>query len=257
MSLTYWIEDFRQRRACRRMLRQMPPAHEHLSAEETVAFLFSEAAMPINAWQIQSEFLELARIVEARRPRTLLEIGTADGGTLFAHARLAAEDALLVSIDLPRGNYGGGYPAWRAPVYHSFAGPNQKIVLLREDSHDPRTERQLEQLLDGRRFDYCFIDGDHSFEGARQDFELCRRLVAPDGIIAFHDIAEAPNRGYTEERPDSGWGVHDVWKRVREEYRHAEFIADPQQEGYGIGVLFMPSAHTTVGTGGPGAPGRS
>jgi len=34
---------------------------------------------------------------------------------------------------------------------------------------------------------FVFIDGDHSFEGCRRDFETVREWVAPNGIIAFHD----------------------------------------------------------------------
>ena len=33
-----------------------------------------------------------------------------------------------------------------------------------------------------------FIDGDHSYEGCRRDFELWSPFVVPGGIIAFHDV---------------------------------------------------------------------
>lgn len=33
-----------------------------------------------------------------------------------------------------------------------------------------------------------FIDGDHSYEVSKQDFELWSPYVVPDGLIAFHDI---------------------------------------------------------------------
>jgi len=41
--------------------------------------------------------------------------------------------------------------------------------------------------------DLLFIDGDHSYEGCRLDFEMYRDLVAPDGLIVFHDICMFPD----------------------------------------------------------------
>jgi predicted O-methyltransferase YrrM len=201
------------------------------SPEEVVNLLFSDLATVIQPWQYQEEFLSLARLVAGRRPRTVLEIGTADGGTLFAHARLAADDAIIISIDLPEGPFGGGYPRWRAPLYESFALPGQQIELLRLDSHAPTTVDRLMSALDGRRIDYAFIDGDHSYEGVRKDFELCLRFASDDAVIAFHDIVEHP--------VETGCEVHVFWREIREKYAHVEYIRDPDQDCYGIGVLFL------------------
>ena len=35
--------------------------------------------------------------------------------------------------------------------------------------------------------DLVFIDGDHSYEGCREDWEMWRDHVAPGGFAAFHD----------------------------------------------------------------------
>jgi predicted O-methyltransferase YrrM len=40
--------------------------------------------------------------------------------------------------------------------------------------------------------DFIFIDGDHSYEGLRADWEAWSPLVAPDGIIALHDSCPSP-----------------------------------------------------------------
>lgn len=213
-------------RAARRATRRYPMN----GADDVVEFLFSDAAAGIQPWQYPEEFRPLARLVQARRPRTVLEIGTADGGTLFAHTRLAHDEALIVSIDLPQGAFGGGYPRWRIPLYESFAGPGQRLELLRADSHAPSTAELLDRVLDGRRVDYAFIDGDHTYDGVRQDFELCRRFAANDGLIAFHDVVE---------HPDSDCKVHDLWVELRQEYEHEEFVRDWDQGCYGIGVLHL------------------
>lgn len=232
------------RRAAAHVRRRAAALPQGASADQVTDFLFSDDAKAIEAWQIPEEFRALARLVERRRPRTVLEIGTADGGTLFAHARLADEQALIVSLDLPYGPFGGGYPSWRIPLYQSFARPAQKLVLLRTDSHAPSTAATLETLFAGRQIDYAFIDGDHTYAGVRQDFELCLRFAAPDAVIAFHDVAPQQNPEWAasaELSADDG-AVHRFWQEVKPAYAHDEFIHDSAQEGYGIGVLYLGGA---------------
>ena len=49
--------------------------------------------------QIDEEARALLRIVSDRRPRRVLEIGTAHGGSFLLWARAARPDATLVSVD--------------------------------------------------------------------------------------------------------------------------------------------------------------
>lgn len=237
------------RRAAAHVRRRAAALPRDAGPDAVTDFLFSAAARAIEAWQIPDEFRALARRVAERRPRSVLEIGTADGGTLFAHARLAHEEALIVSLDLPEGPFGGGYPAWRIPLYESFAGPRQKLVLLRMNSHAPATAELLDTLLDGRRFEYVFIDGDHTYDGVRQDFELCLRLAAPDAMIAFHDIAARPNPEWSSssDLPPADAAVHGFWTEVKDAYAHEEIIHDAAQAGYGIGVLYLGRPHGEAG----------
>ncbi len=60
------------------------------------------------------------------------------------------------------------------------------------DSHADTTWRRVAELLDGRAIDFLFIDGDHSCDGVWQDFKMYSSLVAPGGLIAFHDICQSP-----------------------------------------------------------------
>jgi len=78
--------------------------------------------------------------------------------------------------------------------------------------------------------DFLFIDGDHSYEGVKKDFEMYSPLVKKEGIIAFHDIA--PN-GISELTG----GVPRFWKEIEKKNCHQEIINNQNQEGFGIGVL--------------------
>ena len=179
--------------------------------------------------QIRSEILQLATLVQQRKPRTVVEIGTRMGGTLAIWCALADPKATVVSIDLPGGTHGGGYPNWRTFVYRRFAQPEQSLHLLRMDSHLTSTSDFLKTILPKDGIDFLFIDGDHRYNGVKMDFEMYSPLLRPGGLVAFHDIC--PNA------KDKTCGVDRFWHEIRTKSKNWEFINNPNKHGYGIGVL--------------------
>jgi predicted O-methyltransferase YrrM len=183
------------------------------------------------AKQVPSELTALGEILAARCPERALEIGTDRGGTLLFITRLAGPQATIVSIDLPGGKYGGGYSSNRAWFYKRFAHRRQRLELLQGDSHTLDMLDRAKAVLGGQLLDYLFIDGDHTYEGVKRDFELYAPLVRRGGIIAFHDIAEHP--------PALECEVSRFWKQIKSQYRHAEIIENPQQGWAGIGLVYV------------------
>ena len=179
--------------------------------------------------QVRSEFSSLLKLVQEKKPRTVVEIGTARGGTLFCWTRVIPDDAHLISIDLPAGNFGDGYGVWRSPIYRSFARGRQHIDLLRGDSHSGSILEKTGELLNGKQVDFLFIDAGHTYEDVKQDFEFYSQFVAPGGLIAFHDIAVHP--------PSTGCEVDRFWSEIKPQYESGELIDDKQQGWAGIGYL--------------------
>lgn len=184
----------------------------------------------ISPSQVKEEITELLKILAIRKSKCVLEIGTARGGTLFLFARVSSPDALIISIDLPGGRFGGGYPEWRVPLYKSFAIHNQKISFIRENSHDFSTLKMIEKMLEGRKLDFLFIDGDHTYDGVKKDFEMYSDLVGQGGIIAFHDIVPGP--------PESVGDVPRFWSEIKHSFSYVELVKNWKQGGYGIGVIY-------------------
>ena len=178
--------------------------------------------------QIKEEFIELLKIFKDLNPKYILEIGTANGGTLFCYSKLANPDATIISIDLPEREFEGGYPEWKIPIYQAFAKEDQKLYLLRKESHQQETLEEVKKILNGNQLDFLFIDGDHSYEGVKKDFKMYSPLVRKGGIIAFHDII---NNDPT--RLDIG--VPKFWLEVKDRYLFKEIIID--KINYGIGIL--------------------
>jgi predicted O-methyltransferase YrrM len=200
-----------------------------MNAAETVAFLFSKDAELIQPWQFREELLGFASEIEKIHPSTVMEIGTANGGTLFTAARLATDDALIISLDLPEGKFGGGYPAWKIPVYKSFGRARQKIELVRADSHLQESLEKIKNILAGRQIDYLFIDGDHTYEGVKMDFDMYSPFVRKDGIVVFHDIVEHTGDCHVDQ----------FWAEIKQKYRHTEYVNDWKQGKFGVGVIYL------------------
>lgn len=179
--------------------------------------------------QRPAEIGALLAVLASIRPRVVVEIGTAGGGTLYLFTRVADDAATIVSIDLPQGAFGGGYGAWRGPFYRSFARAGQRVELMRLDSHAPSTQEHLRRRLHGAPIDLLFLDGDHTYAGVAQDFADYSPLVRSDGYVALHDICPDP------KQPDNG--VPRFWRDVRTAYPSQEFVEAAGQNGYGIGLL--------------------
>ena len=199
--------------------------------EELVDFALTGLGGLFSPLQLKNEFIEFLKLIQSYKPRMVLEVGTARGGALFAFTRVAATDANIISLDLPQGIYGGGYHWWKNPIFRSFALPGQKLHLIRADSHKQSSLRLIQDKIGDRQLDFLFIDGDHSYDGVKQDFKMYGPLVKKGGIIAFHDIV-----AHTE---DKTCGVDRFWNEIKSQYEHKEIVESQQQMGYGIGIIYQ------------------
>jgi predicted O-methyltransferase YrrM len=202
---------------------------QNLDVQELVNFAFAGYDGLVMPLQVRSEILQLLKIIQLEPPKYILEIGTSNGGTLFLLSRVAAGDGCIISIDLPFGQYGGGYPAWKRLFYKSFAQTNQIIELIRADSHNPATREIVATILQNNKIDLLFIDGDHTYEGMKKDFEMYEPLVKVGGIIILHDVVP--------HRLERGCGVDRYWDEIKRCHEHREFVENPDQQWAGIGLI--------------------
>jgi len=181
----------------------------------------------IQSQQIRSEFLELARMVKEQNCKYIMEIGTYRGGTLFVFSQLADPHATVISLDFHFSFFGKVYGALQKGLLRKFVRNGKSLFLLRQNSHLPETLKVVRDILQGHELDFLFIDGDHTYEGVREDFNMYAPLVREGGLIAFHDVAES---GGSRE-------VNRLWEELKLKYKHEEFIHQTGSGAMGIGVL--------------------
>ena len=187
------------------------------------AFHTRVGSIAVRPTQVPEEMVEFLDRVRETRPRRVLEIGTANGGTLYLLAWASAPDARILSVDVCE------YDRIRRRLYRSFGQRGQRLDVLHADSRLDATRTMVERYFVGEPVDLLFIDGDHAYESVKRDFELYGALVRAGGAVAFHDIAEGPESFVG--------GVPRFWREVQSSLLEPlEIVHSPDQGGYGIGV---------------------
>lgn len=161
----------------------LDPATFAYDASNTPAHVWA-ALRDADQWNPEQHGEELAPfavMVAGIKPHNVLEIGVRRGGTVAVWHGIST--GTVIGIELPGDafNEQRGQDLWNLyPRYWP----------LFEDSHRPEALAEVKRRLVGEPLDLLFLDGDHSAEGVKQDFEMYSPLVRKDGLVAFHDIVE-------------------------------------------------------------------
>lgn len=162
---------------------------------EDVSFLFSSNALN---WGITGLALDEAaflwQLTRSVGSASIAEIGRYKGGGTFLLAAATAPGSKVYSYDL-RVKLAGEFDfeeidrELRAALDRYKLGDRVEIIVGNSRTVD----------LPPDPCSLVFIDGDHSYEGVRADYEHWRRAVAPEGHLLFHDAVPQPLRGHHAE----------------------------------------------------------
>jgi cephalosporin hydroxylase len=191
-----------------------------------------EESYKIGMTQEKIEITQFAKFIRDLNPHNVLEIGCKLGGTFNILCNLST--GKKISVDLPGGIHGGwmmkDHP-YMGDTYvlrnHFFKSNYHQVHMITGNSHEDNTLKQVKECLDNDRVDLLFIDGDHTYEGVKQDYYDYSQFVKPGGWIAFHDIND------TSHHREINVYVGKLWNEL--EGNKKEF--NTKKHWAGIGVI--------------------
>ena len=192
---------------------------------ETASFTPYSLQVP-NAWCGHLPFAAwLVRILE---PKIFVELGTHSGNSYFSFCQSAKESNLAAKCyavdtwqgDEHAGNYGD-------EVFHQVNDHNQAHYAGFSRLFKMKFDEAMSHFADGS-IELLHIDGLHTYEAVKHDFETWLPKLASGAVVLFHDIN-------VRER---GFGVWKFWEELQPHYQNnIEFL-----HSHGLGVLQLDGA---------------
>lgn len=176
-------------------------------------------------FQHPAEMEWMLALFRERQPKRILEIGTYYGGTLKQWLLHAPRRANVVSVDtyaISQADNRSKYAAWAAQS-------KATVHVIVGDSQDATTVAQAAQH---GPYDWIFIDGNHYYGPAANDWRNYGTLCASGGVVVFHDIVD--NRIAHPEIE-----VARLWAEIKAEGYVTDEYVDGNGLWGGIGVVFM------------------
>lgn len=167
--------------------------------------------LPIASW-----------LMRQLNPSVFVELGTHSGNSYMSFCQTVEEAGLHTRCyavdtwegDPHAGNYDDGVHRSLAVAHAPYARFSTLLRMTFDDA--------LEHVADGS-VELLHIDGFHSYEAVRHDYESWERKLAPHAVVLFHDTA-------VRERE---FGVWKFWAEITARYpRHLEFT-----HSNGLGIL--------------------
>lgn len=162
-------------------------------------------------------------LLRYRTPDLVVELGTHYGVSFFALLQ-AVKDADLptrvVAVD-----------TWEGDPHAGLYGPEvlERFLRVRDEAYpcldvvikQGTFAAALEDFADDS-VDLIHIDGFHSYEAAKEDFETWLPKLAPGGVVLMHDVSA-----------ETGYGSADYWREIEATY---PTLAFPHSFGLGVAL---------------------
>jgi hypothetical protein len=184
-------------------------------------YLFSIQDYLPSAWIGHAPFLKF--IIREQKPEKFVELGVHNGFSYFVACQAIKEcniEANAFAIDHWIGDEQAGF--FDNSVFEGVEVINAKYsefsTLLKMSFDDALAK------FDDSSIDLLHIDGFHSYESVRKDFESWISKMDSNGIILLHDV---------HVRRDS-FGVYLFWKEIKSKFKTIEFVGS-----HGLGIVFL------------------
>ncbi len=163
-------------------------------------------------------------LVRDFQPQRIVELGAHRGQSYFGFCQAIRDGQLpatAFAIDTWAGDPHAGF--YGEAIFERFAAVNDErfhpfSTMLRQTF-----DEALPTFVDDS-IDLLHIDGLHTYDAVRHDFETWQSKLSRPALVLFHDTA-------VRERD---FGVWKFWSEIRQHYRAFEFV-----HSNGLGILFV------------------
>jgi O-antigen biosynthesis protein len=161
-------------------------------------------------------------LIDVLRPRVFVELGTFYGVSYCAFCQAVKEvgaETKCYAVDTwqgdPQGGFFGDEVLGHLRNHHDplYSGFSQLIQSNFEEAAGRFAEGSVDLL---------HIDGFHTYEAVRGDFETWLPKMSERGVVLFHDISVR----------EKDFGVWKFWDEIKARYPHYEV-----EYGYGLGLI--------------------
>lgn len=161
-------------------------------------------------------------LISFLKPQRIVELGVHTGESYFAFCQAVKH------LNLNSKCY--GIDSWAGDPHTGICDDSvyQKLLSYQSENYKEissllkKTFDQAVENFEDKSIDILHIDGYHTYEAVKHDFEKWLPKVSKNGVVLFHDIA-------VRERD---FGVWKLWEEVRKVFPSTEF-----EFGFGLGCM--------------------
>jgi cephalosporin hydroxylase len=149
-------------------------------------------------------------------PKLIIEVGVWLGGNAAVY-KTFFPDVRIIGVDVVNRT--------------EFDG----VEMVVGNSGDGGTRARVEELLDGQKADFLFIDADHVYASVKRDYEMWRSLAQ---LVGFHDVHNPSVLRF--------WQETTALQLIESDGVGPTFALWKEWNGHGIGVILQdtdPGSH--------------
>ncbi|MFC1654073.1 class I SAM-dependent methyltransferase [Patescibacteria group bacterium] len=177
-------------------------------------------------------------IVRNQKPKKVLSIGSKKG-FIPACIALACRENGVGKVDFVDAGFGepNKQSLWGGVGFWKNNDPKKHFSTLNLSKHISfhlLTTEKFSDEFPKKRWDYIYVDGDHSYKGIKKDYKLFWPKLNTNGYMLFHDIN--PDKSH----PDLEKETKRFWDELSEKHNSIVFPGN-----WGLGLIQKTTKNTS------------